>query len=362
MLVEREIAVGLPPNTYAPLAPRSGLASKKGIDIGGGVIDANYTGEVKVIRINHSNNDCHIMEGERIAQMIIEKIDMPDAMEVDERDDTIRGEEGFGSTHLSLKRLVQIMEIQPMVCILQANHIENEFLGQEDINNHLRLQLEQVIVSSMTFSKIVLTNYKPSLIAQVVRAGSEDQKWCERKVELNQRISLGRELTKNWQLKDGMLYFKNRLYIPNNDELKTEIAKGCHDSQVAGHFGIEKTIKIVTRDFYWDKLTQWMNDYVRSCDECQHNKSPRHARWGLLQPLETPYATWTSISTDFITQLPESQAYTQVMVVVDQFTKMSHFIGLPTEATAKDVATVFLRELWKLRGLPTAIISVVSEF
>jgi len=154
-----------------------------------------------------------------------------------------------------------------------------------------------------------------------------------------------------------MLYFKNRLYIPNNDEFKTEIAKGCHDSHVAGHFGIEKTIEIVTRDFYWDKLTKWMNDYVRSCDKCQHNKSPRHARWGLLQPLETPYAAWTSISTDFITQLPESQGYTQVMVVVDRFTKMAHFIGLPTEVTAKDVATVFLREVWKLHGLPTEIIS-----
>jgi len=139
-----------------------------------------------------------------------------------------------------------------------------------------------------------------------------------------------------------MLYFKNRLYIPNNNELKTEIAKGCHDSQVAGHFGIEKRIEIVMQNFYWNKWTKWMNDNIRSCDECQHNKSPRHARWGLLQPRETPYAAWTSISTAFITQLPESQGYIQVIVVVDRFTKMTHFIGLPPEATAKAVATVFL--------------------
>jgi len=97
-LVETGIAVGLPPNTNVRLVPRSGLASKKGIDNGGGVIDANYRGEVKVIMIKHSNNDCHIMEGERIAQMISEKIDMSDAMEVDKLEDTIRGEEGFRST------------------------------------------------------------------------------------------------------------------------------------------------------------------------------------------------------------------------------------------------------------------------
>ena len=143
----------------------------------------------------------------------------------------------------------------------------------------------------------------------------------------------------------------------HNNELKIEIAKGGHDSEVGGHFGMEKTIEIVTRDFNWDELTKWMNDYVRSCDECQHNKFPRHARWGLLQPLETLYAAWTSISTDFITQLPESQGYTQVMVVVDRLTKTAHFISLPTEATPKDVATVVLREVWKLHGLPTEIIS-----
>ena len=57
--------------------------------------------------------------------------------------------------------------------------------------------------------------------------------------------------------------------------------------------------------------------------------------------LETPFAAWNSISTDFITQLPESQGYTQIIVVVDQFTKMAHSIGLPTNATAKDVANVF---------------------
>ena len=147
------------------------------------------------------------------------------------------------------------------------------------------------------------------------------------------------------------------MYIPNNEELQTQIATGCHDSQIAGHFGQEKTIEILCRDVYWKGLTAWINDYVRSCDKCQHNKSQRHALFGLLQPLQVPYAAWTSISTDLITQLPESQGMTQIMVVVDRFTKMAHFIALEQNATAKNVADIFLRELWKLHGLPTEIIS-----
>jgi len=76
-------------------------------------------------------------------------------------------------------------------------------------------------------------------------------------------------------------------------------------------------MEIETRDFYWKGLPQWIKNYVRSCDECQQSKSPRHAKYGQLQLLEVPYAAWSSISTDFITQLRESQGKTQIMVVVD---------------------------------------------
>jgi len=63
VLVETGLSIGLPQGTYARLAPRSGLASKNGIGIGGGVIDADYTGEVRVIMTNHSERDCQIHTG-----------------------------------------------------------------------------------------------------------------------------------------------------------------------------------------------------------------------------------------------------------------------------------------------------------
>ena len=135
------------------------------------------------------------------------------------------------------------------------------------------------------------------------------------------------------------------------------MGKGCDDSKLAGHFGQEKTTELVTRHTYWEKLSESINDYVRSCDECQHNKSPRQAKYGLLQPLEVPYTAWTSISVDFITQLPESQGQTQILVVVNSFTKMAHLIGLATNATAKDVANTFPMEVWKLDRLPSEIVS-----
>jgi len=196
-----------------------------------------------------------------------------------------------------------------------------------------------------------------TFLNKIKAAGKEDEKWQDRGRELVRLRESGKKLLEEWIEKDGLLYPKDRLYIPENEALQTKIAHGCHDSLVAGHFGQEKTIEIVTRDFYWKRLADWIRDNVRSCDEGHHSKSPRHAKYRLLQPLEVPYAAWSSISTDFITQLPESLGKTQIMVVVDWFTKMAHFIGLHEKATAKDVGDGFLREVWKLHGLPTEIIS-----
>jgi hypothetical protein len=106
---------------------------------------------------------------------------------------------------------------------------------------------------------------------------------------------------------DGLIYFRNRLYIPDDEPLRLQIAESEHDSQVAGHFGQKKTLELITRNFYWPKMEDWVNQYVRSCDECQRNKSPRHARYGLLQPLNLAPAPWESTSVDFITALPESE-------------------------------------------------------
>jgi len=243
-----------------------------------------------------------------------------------------------------------------MVCFLQADSNINEYFDVEDSGNHPRLRQEHVLMSSAIISQVEMKVFRADFIATVVAASVRDHEWTARKGELEKVENEGKEFPKNSTKKDGLLHYKNRVYIPNDEGLPTTITKGCHDSQVAGHFGQEKTVEIVTRHFYWKGLTGWINDYVRSSNKCQHNNSSRHAQYELLQPLQIPFAAWTSISTDFITHLPESQGHSQIMVVVDRFTIMAHFIGLNENVTANDVADTFVREIWKLDGLPTEII------
>lgn len=85
---------------YARVAPRSGLALKKGIDTGAGVIDADYRNAIGVILFNQSDEDFVVTKGDRIAQLIFERIYMPviEVVEYSTMEDTARGLKGFGST------------------------------------------------------------------------------------------------------------------------------------------------------------------------------------------------------------------------------------------------------------------------
>lgn len=97
-LVPTEISIAIPYGTYARIAPRSGLAWKNSIDTGAGVVDYDYRGPVGVILFNHGDADFQVKKGDRVAQMILERITTPEIVEVAELSDTKRGAGGFGST------------------------------------------------------------------------------------------------------------------------------------------------------------------------------------------------------------------------------------------------------------------------
>ena len=93
------MAFSIPFGNYGRIAPRSGLAVKNFIDVGAGVIDSDYRGEVKVLLFNLSQDtDFSVSPGDRIAQMIIEKYTPTTLFEVESLSETVRGEGGFGST------------------------------------------------------------------------------------------------------------------------------------------------------------------------------------------------------------------------------------------------------------------------
>lgn len=167
--------------------------------------------------------------------------------------------------------------------------------------------------------------------------------------------------------KSGLLYFKNRLFIPEESGLRLDILQEFHASPLGGHSGIQATLARVFASFYWPGMHRDVKKFVNTCSICQHNKYNTRAPYGLLQPLPLPQQVWDDISMDFITNLPPSNHKTTIWVIVDRLTKFAHFIALPVSFTATSLAPIFISEIYKLHAAPKTIVSdrdriFVSQF
>ncbi len=102
--------------------------------------------------------------------------------------------------------------------------------------------------------------------------------------------------------------------------------KGTICSSVAGHGGAKRTTTFLKKSYYWPNLKDDAEEYVKTCLTCQQNRTLNKKQVGLLQPLPIPEGPWESVSMDFMVSLPPSKGFDAIMVVVDRFSKMAHFI------------------------------------
>ena len=170
-----------------------------------------------------------------------------------------------------------------------------------------------------------------------------------------------------WNIRDGLVFYCDRIYVPNEPELRRKIVELHHDSKITGHPGRWKTLELVSRSYWWPQMSRFIGLYCRTCDLCLRTKKDRRAPIGELQPLRIPDHPWQVVSVDFITELPDSNGFNTIMVVVDTLGKRSHFVPTHTTVTSSGSAKLYLDNVWKLHGLPESMVSncgtqFVAEF
>ncbi|KAH0608780.1 uncharacterized protein H6S33_001008 [Morchella sextelata] len=134
-------------------------------------------------------------------------------------------------------------------------------------------------------------------------------------------------------------------------------AKKHSNSSVETTTGREKTFELISRDYYWPLMRNYIARYVRNCHTCQRSKPNTHGKLGVLRPLPIPEQPWQEVSMDFVTGLLVSEGYDAIIVVVDRLTKMRHLLSCNTTVNSEDIAQLYLRYIWKLYGLPTHVTS-----
>ena len=130
-----------------------------------------------------------------------------------------------------------------------------------------------------------------------------------------------------------------------------------HNSVFSGHPGRAKTFALVSCDFTWPGMREMIYKYVDSCVVCQQTKASRRKPLGLLTPLPVASSPWKCISMDFITKLPLSNSFDSILVVVDRFSKMTHFIPCSETINAEALAKLFIENFVRYHGLPDNIVS-----
>ena len=180
---------------------------------------------------------------------------------------------------------------------------------------------------------------------------------------LSPRIS--KTQLKRYELVDGLLYLQAtldtdlpRLCIPDDSQIRHQLISSCHDPEISGHLGFDKTYDLACRSFIWPRMVHHIKSYVATCDTCQQIKTSSQLPAGLLQPLPTPGQQWEQVTMDFIVELPETQeGHNAIVVFVDRLSKMVHLQPTMTTATAMDIANIFFNSVFRLHGLPRVIVS-----
>lgn len=170
-----------------------------------------------------------------------------------------------------------------------------------------------------------------------------------------------REKPSQWATNDeGLITIQGKVYVLADDDLRRCIVKERHGSKAAGHPGQYKTLELVQRDFWWNRMGEFIQDYITGCAVCQSTKNNTHPTCVPLQPMTTNEVCqpFEVVTMDYITGLPKSKGYDSIYVVVDHgCSKAAVIVPCHSTITAEGTAKLYQNHVWKRFGLPRKQIS-----
>ena len=254
---------------------------------------------------------------------------------------------------------------QRQVLLKQHNLDEGVLPPQTSLN---AVRLAKLLIEAPTFD----------LHAQIDVAAKDDELMQEIFDCLKQgKQRLSPSTIKAWHislsdcyLDQERLHYKKRLWVPADDHLRLTLIEAHHAGISAGHPGRERTLELISREYYWPRLAADVIRYVQNCQICHRVKAFRETFRGGLQQLRVPKAPWQDIAVDFVVELPASKVnntrYTNILTVTDRLTKYRYFI-LADSMTAEETAILFYTHVWSRHGVPVTVVSdrgtqFVSQF
>jgi hypothetical protein len=213
-----------------------------------------------------------------------------------------------------------------------------------------KLNLE--VVSSGALSYI---SVEPTLQEQIVRAQIEDKGVQVIKDMIKQKAEKYKCFRQDSK---GILWFKDRLVVPKDPELRKKILDEAHLSKFTMHPGSNKMYHDLRSLYWWTRMKRKIAKYISECDTCQRIKASHLKAAGPLRPLPIPSWKWEDICMDFIVGLPNtSRHHDSIWVIVDRLTKTAHFLPVHTTHRTEKYAEIYIDQVVRLHGIPRTIVS-----
>ncbi|KAF8701279.1 hypothetical protein RHS03_06547, partial [Rhizoctonia solani] len=217
----------------------------------------------------------------------------------------------------------------------------------------------QTMLLEPVFANVALVTPEKELQRQIEAALDQD-KSLEEILQFLQNESKAppsiKQAFKDYQMEAGLLFYQGRIVVPDVGTLRTDLLCIFHNSPLAGHPGRQRTLELVSRNYYWPGIradTYW---HVDSCKTCQRIRKPKYTSIP-PQPLELPVRPWQHVSYDMIVDLPKDGNCDSILVIVDSFTKYGIFVKCSKKLKAPELAELFLEHVWKRHGMPEKTIS-----
>ena len=225
-----------------------------------------------------------------------------------------------------------------------------------NVHNYHPIFTEEQLNASLRATSLVVAAVEAAQTADFEKLHEDIRKfYLEDPVTKSQLEKLSNRWT--FSESDKLLRLNGRIYVPASPELRTRVLKFKHDHPLSGHFGQNKTMDLVRRDYNWPDYQKDVKNYCNSCMACSRNKPRRHKPYGEVHQIRVPELPWNSILMDFIEKLPDSNGYNSILVVVDRFTKQGIFIPCTVNITSPELAVLFVQHVFSKHGVPSHVTS-----
>ena len=226
-----------------------------------------------------------------------------------------------------------------------------------DALSRSRLGLVEEPKSTGTVMTLTASSAVPEAEVQLWKSAMEDD---PNLMDAVRRLRGGHDCGGLHLTPQGLLYMEqeDRRRLVVTISLRQRILRECHDIPSVGHVGIRRTLELLERSYHWRGMRKrLLSSTYETYPTCQMIKADNRKKAGALQPIPPPEMKWSQVTTDLVTDLPESEGYTAVAVFVDRLTKRVHFAPCTKEITASEYAKIFVDTVFRHHGLPEVIIS-----